>query len=340
MNRRQALSALGAATVGAGLLQWVGGSSSMTPGNAGLEWGGRLPLVVTPNDRFYTVSKNFLFGPSVDVDAWRLDVHGLVGRRATLSVDDLRAMPGVEQYATLACISNGVPAKAIGNALWRGVRLRDVIDAAGGVQPGAVDLVFVCADNYTDSIPIDKALDPTTLLVYEMNGETLPKNHGFPLRAVVPGIYGMKNTKWIEALEVVDHDYRGYWMRRGWSDVATYRTLSRIDLPKAGATLEGGGPYVVGGVAFAGDRGINAVELSTDSGATWVTAEVKPALGLFSWVLWKLDWRPPAPGEYELTVRAVDGSGIPQTADTADPAPDGATGWHAVDVSVASGEIG
>lgn len=333
MDRRQALIALGATAAGAALLQWLGASSSMTPSTGG-DWGGRLPPEITPTDRFYTVSKNLLFGPSVDESDWRLDVHGLVGREVALSLDDLRNEAPVDQAATLACISNEVPATAIGNATWRGLRLADVLRRAGGLREGAVDLVFVCADNYTDSIPVAKALDPATLLAYEMNGEPLTRARGYPLRAIVPGIYGMKNAKWIEAIEVVDRDYLGYWQRRGWSDVATYQTLSRIDVPRPNASLEGTGPHTVGGIAFAGDRGIARVELSADAGTTWQPAELKPALSQFSWVLWRLDWRPPTPGSYELTVRATDGTGEVQTAARQDPAPDGATGWHTVGVEV------
>jgi DMSO/TMAO reductase YedYZ molybdopterin-dependent catalytic subunit len=246
MNRRQALSALGVATVGTGLLGWLGGRGGGMALASGASASAGLVPEVTPSDRFYTVSKNFLFSPSVRVADWRLDVHGLVARTLALSYDDLAAMPAVEQYATLACISNEVPATAIGNASWRGVRLCDVLDRAGGVSDAAVDLVFVCADNYTDSIPIAKALDPATLLVYAMNDEPLPRAHGYPLRAIVPGIYGMKNAKWIEAL----------------------------------------------------------------------------------------DWRPARTGEYHLTVRATDGAGVPQTRDRSEPAPDGATGWHTIDVRV------
>jgi DMSO/TMAO reductase YedYZ molybdopterin-dependent catalytic subunit len=334
MNRRQALVILGAGATGAGLIAWL--SRDTTP--AGESIVGRvrgLPPEVTPNKRFYSVSKNILVNPTVKPETWRLDVHGLVGSRLALSLDELRAMPVFEQYATLACISNEVPAKAIGNALWKGVRLADVLERAGGPGRGAVDLVFTCADNYTDSIPMAKALEKTTILAYEMNGEPLPKLHGFPLRAVVPGIYGMKNAKWIEAIEIVDHDYRGYWMRRGWSDVATYQTVSRIDVPRAGGQMDAGGAHGVGGIAFAGDRGIRAVEVSADNGRSWMPATVKPALGPYTWVLWALEWTPPAAGTYTLTVRATDGTGTVQPVEKRDPAPDGATGWHSIPVKVA-----
>jgi DMSO/TMAO reductase YedYZ molybdopterin-dependent catalytic subunit len=335
MNRRQALAMLGTAAAGASAVAWLGRSGAAPAGTGEVGNVRGLPSEITPNDRFYTVSKNVLSNPTVRPETWRLDVYGLVGRRAALSLDDLRTMPAVDQYATLACISNEVPGRAISNARWKGVRLADVLEAAGGVRRGAVDAVFVCADNYTDSITVEKALDPQTLLVYEMNGEPLPKGHGFPLRAIVPGIYGMKNAKWIEGIEVVERDYLGYWMQRGWSDVAAYQTMSRIDVPREGATLEGLSPHGVGGIAFAGDRGIRAVEISADEGRTWTAAQVKPPLGPFSWSLWGVEWTPASAASYRLTVRATDGTGAAQTDERREPLPDGATGWHTITVTVA-----
>ncbi len=162
---------------------------------------------------------------------------------------------------TLACISNAVPARAVGNARWTGVRLADVLERAGGVDRTAVDLVWISADNYTDSIPVATALDRETLLVWGMNGEPLPRAHGAPVRAIVPGIYGMKNAKWIESIDLIAGDHKGYWQRQGWSDIAPYMTLSRFDVPRAGDRLAAGASLLLGGVAFAGDRGISRVEV-------------------------------------------------------------------------------
>jgi hypothetical protein len=170
------------------------------------------------------------------------------------------------------------------------------------------------------------------MVAYEMNGVRLPQNHGFPARLLVPDIYGMKNVKWLTKIEVVDYDYQGYWMVRGWSDVATMNTTSRIDVPKNGSSLRSGRNYV-GGVAVAGQRGIQAVEVSTDGGATWAPAAVKPGLGPNAWVLWLYEWSLPEPGaETRVLVRATDGNGMLQDGTVRGSLPDGATGYHTITI--------
>ena len=286
-----------------------------------------LALELTPNRDFYKVSKN-AFDPQVDARRWKLDIAGLVNKPFSLSYDEIKAMPSTEQYATLACISNEVGGDLIGNALWRGVRLKDVL-AQAGLKPGVVDLLLRAGDDYTDSIPIDRGLAEGTLLVYEMNGEPLTAEHGFPLRLLVPGIYGMKNVKWINRIEAVDFDFKGYWQRRGWDDRAEYKTMSRIDAPAHSVK----GDSTIAGIAFAGDRGISKVEVSTDGGKTWDAAEIKSPLSKFTWVLWHKSWAPEQPGKHRIVVRATDGLGVTQTSQPAPPAPSGSTGYHAATVS-------
>jgi hypothetical protein len=256
----------------------------------------------------------------------------------SLALDDLQAMPVVESPVTLACISNGIPARAVGTAMWTGVRLADVLDRASGVDRTAVDLVWISADNYTDSIPMAKALDRETLLAWGMNGAPLPRAHGAPVRAVVPGIYGMKNAKWIEAIEVTAGDHKGYWQRQGWSDTAAYTTLSRFDVPRAGDRLAAGRSLTLGGIAFAGDRGITRVEvgLGTPDGGTtlWMDADLEPALGPAAWRRWTCPFMPTA-GRHRLVVRATDGAGVTQPQERRGNFPNGVHGWHAVDVSAA-----
>jgi DMSO/TMAO reductase YedYZ molybdopterin-dependent catalytic subunit len=291
-----------------------------------------LPPEVTPNDRFYVVSKNPPgFDPSLSADRWRLEVAGLVARPTTLTYQQLLALPAVEQYQTLECISNEVGGDLISTAKWKGVRLRDVLEQAGGVRATTVKIAFRCADGYTESIPVAEALHPATLLAYEMNGEALPRSHGHPVRLLVPGLFGMKNPKWITRIEAVDYDFQGYWERSGWSDEAVVKTMSKFaPLPR---TLPPG-EIAVGGVAYAGDRGVREVEVSIDGGKSWAKAEVKPALGPFTWVLWAALWTPTAPGEYTLKVRARDGGGVVQTAREAPTLPDGASGYHTLRVRV------
>ena len=286
-----------------------------------------LAMEVTPTKDFYVVSKN-AFDPDVDAGRWRLEVAGLVETPMTLTYDDIKALPAVEQYATLCCISNEVGGDLIGNAAWRGVRLKDLLQRAG-LRPGVVDIALRASDGYTDSISLERATQDGTLLVYEMNGEPLKPEHGYPLRLLVPGIYGMKNVKWITRLEAIDYDLKGFWQRRGWDDRAEYKTMSRIDAPAS--TVKG--EAEIAGVAFAGDRGIGKVEVSTDGGATWETAEIKPALSPFTWVLWHKRWTPPRPGKHRLVVRATDGRGQLQTSQYAPPDPSGSSGYDAKTIS-------
>ncbi len=198
--------------------------------------------------------------------------------------------------------------------------------AEAGVRANVYKAKFRCADDYEDSITLDRALDPDTLVVTGMNGALLTPDHGFPARLIVPGIYGMKNVKWVTRIEVVDYDFKGYWMQRGWSDKATYQTSSRIDVPKNRASLTVG-QIALAGVAFAGDRGIDKVEVSLDDGKSWQEAQIKPALSHNAWNLWVLNTRL-EPGTYQVKVRATDGNGELQTAKPSDPLPDGATGYH------------
>jgi molybdopterin-dependent oxidoreductase-like protein protein/molybdenum-dependent oxidoreductase-like protein len=321
--------AVGIFDIGKSLLgSWLkSGSGRVKAGDGVFPNIDNLALELTPTSDFYEVSKN-AFDPQVDVRRWKLEVTGLVEQSLTLTYEELREMPSVEQYATLACISNEVGGDLIGNALWRGVRLKDVLQTAG-LKPGVVDIVLHASDDYRDSIPLDRATAEGTLLVFEMNGEQLRPEHGFPVRLLVPRIYGMKNVKWITRIEAVDVDVKGYWQRRGWDDRAEYKTMSRIDTPD-GTTK---GETSIAGIAFAGDRGVSKVEVSTDGGATWEQAEIKPALSPISWVLWHKRWSPAKGGKHRLVVRATDGGGQVQTSQYATPAPSGSSGYHGVTVS-------
>ena len=281
-----------------------------------------LALEITPTTEFYQVSKN-PFDPDLSDQGWSLEIGGMVESPMTLSYEMVAGIDYHEQYATLACIDNPVGGNLIGTALWRGVRLKDLLERAT-LRDGVVDIVFHAADGYTDSISLERAMNEGTLLAYHMNGAPLTPTHGYPLRLIVPGIFGMKNVKWITRIEAVSYDFKGYWQRRGWDDRAEYKTMSRIDVPEA-KTLKSS---TLAGVAFAGDRGIRLVEVSTDGGRSWEPAEVKPALSELTWVLWQKEWSPPQAGRYTLKVRATDGRGEVQTSQSAPPDPSGATGLH------------
>lgn len=321
------------AAAGVGIWQVVAGAMRGTSGavSAAVAKGmGKLPPEVTPVGVFYNVSKNFFADPVLDAATWQLEIGGHVERPYTLTYPELLALPAVEDYRTLICISNEVGGDLIGNAHWRGVPLRDLLERAGPL-PGAYKVIFTCADDYTDSIRFEKAMQPETLVAYEMNGAPLTPKHGYPARLLVPGIYGMKNVKWVRKIEVSPHDFRGFWQVRGWSDEAVIKTMSRIDTVATYTTVATE-PLLLGGIAFSGDRGIQRVEYSVDGGQTWQEAQVKPPLGPYTWVLWLAEWTPPAPGQYTVKVRAVDKLGVVQTAFVTEPLPDGATGLHTVTV--------
>src|SRR5690606_35898634 len=205
------------------------------------------------------------------------------------------ARPTMQRITTLECISNPVGGNYISTGEWTGLPLRDLLTEAG-LRPGVVDIVLHAADDYADSIPLVAALHPDTLLAYDLNGAPLPESHGYPLRLIVPGIFGMKNVKWITRIEAVDYDFQGYWQERGWSDIATVQTMSRIDVPASNRTLVAGQPTLIAGIAFAGDRGISRVEVSTDDGETWVPATLDEPLSPLTWVLWRYEWTPIQPG--------------------------------------------
>ena len=308
-----------------GLLSMIGGPDSRGTRTEGV------PSEITSIEDHYHVSKNFT-DPDVDLAGWDLRLTGLVERPQTITYEQLRAMSSREKIHTLMCISNPVGGEFISTARWRGVPLKELLDRAG-IGSGAREVVFHAADSYSDSIPIEKAMDPGCMVVWLMNGEQLPPAHGFPLRALIPDIYGMKNAKWITGIEVVDYDYRGFWQNRGWSDIATIKVMSRIDVPQSGQRVPTGKEQFIGGVSFAGDREVEQVEVSTDDGATWQAAQVRPALAPHAWSLWTLPWNP-TPGTYALVVRATDDQGTTQLPEHTDALPDGADGWHRITVEV------
>jgi DMSO/TMAO reductase YedYZ molybdopterin-dependent catalytic subunit len=288
---------------------------------------------VTSNDQFYIVSKNLFSDPTVDGNSWRLTVDGQVDKPLTLTYQDVLAQPMKQQYESLMCVSNEVGGQYMSNALWEGIPLVDLLQRAG-VKVGATKIVFHAADDYTDSIHLTKALEPTTLLAVRMNGVTLPQGHGFPVRMLVPGIYGMKHCKWLTRIEVVNYDYHGYWQQRGWSDPAPVRITARIDTPLTGSTVTANRTNYIAGVAFSGNKGISEVDVSTDAGQTWQRAILKQPLAGFTWVLWELAWQPPKAGSYTVVARAVDLEGNVQNPTEEPPLPNGSSGYHSIILNV------
>jgi DMSO/TMAO reductase YedYZ molybdopterin-dependent catalytic subunit len=301
----------------------------------GTQYKGRIVQPITPNELFYCVTKNVV-DPRVDVDLWHLEVGGLVKNASTWRFDDLMGFEMKEQETTLMCISNGLDAGLISNAVWKGFPLRGVLDRAIPLS-GAKRVRFRGVDNYADTIPLEKALQPTTLLAYEMNGAELPDRHGYPLRLIVPGYFGEKHVKWLTRIEVTDANAKGFYEAQGWGPDFTTPTRSRIDVPDAWSSISLGklnGPVEVKGIAYGGDRGISRVEFSSDGGKSWRDAEIYYSGGNLAWSLWKTEWMPDVAGDYSLVVRASDGKGNVQEWEE-DRAPfSGTAGLHEIGVQV------
>src|SRR5712691_4762485 len=312
-RRAFVLSAIGVAVAGGGVALARKLYRAATFSYDGTQYKGRIVQPITPNDLFYCVTKNVV-DPHVNADLWRLEVLGLVQNRAEWRFQDLKGFPPVEQETTLMCISNTLDAGLISNAVWRGLPLRDLLDQAAPLS-NAARVRLHGVDNYTDTIPLEKAMAPTTLLAYEMNGVPLPHRHGYPLRVVVPGYFGEKHVKWLTRIEVADANAKGFYETQGWGPDFITPTRSRIDVPEydSGFFLgQLGAPIEVKGIAYGGDRGISRVEVSFDGGKSWRDTEIYYSGGDLAWSLWKTPWTPATADDYTLVVRATDGKGDTQ----------------------------
>jgi DMSO/TMAO reductase YedYZ molybdopterin-dependent catalytic subunit len=286
----------------------------------------------TPNRQFYRIDTAFT-PPSIAPADWSLRIHGMVDHEIRLSYADLVRRSFTEDWVTLCCVSNEVGGNLISNAWWSGVLIREIL-AEVGIRPGADAVLQTSQDGWTCGTPLAALTDPnrSAMLAVAMNGEPLPVEHGFPVRMVVPGLYGyVSATKWLVDLEVTQFGaFSAYWTQRGWGEKGPVKTESRIDVPRNGAHTATG-KVRVGGSAWAQHTGIEAVEFQIDGGP-WQSAVLGGVAGLDTWVQWvgEVDV---APGNHHLVVRATDKSGYTQTSVRADVLPDGATGWHTVQFS-------
>lgn len=287
---------------------------------------------VTPAGQFYLVTKN-LVDPDVDPGVWRLRVDGAVQRPFEMTLDELRALDRTTEEITLECISNGVGYGLLSNAIWTGVSLGRLIERAAPLPPTRA-IALRGADGYVHTLELDRAVQGGSLVALEMNGAPLVTRHGAPARAVVPGAYGEVSVKWLTRVTVLDHAEKGYYESQGWM-ASMLHTTSVIDLPRRGQRLAAGEQTVVRGVAYAGDRGVSRVELSTDGGGSLLTAIIDYSRSPFAWALWSAPWTPSLTGVRTLVVRAYDGAGDAQEQVAHGFAPAGATGLHSVDVIVA-----
>lgn len=284
--------------------------------------------VVVGNSTFYRID-TALVVPAIDPEVWSLRIHGMVDQEVTLSYADLEAMDQIERYVTLACVSNDVGGRLVGNALWTGVLLKDVLELAG-VQAGAEQLVSRSVDGWSSGFPVEYALgDKEAMIATGMNREVLPTSHGFPARLVVPGLYGyVSATKWLDEIELSTWDgFDGYWIPRGWNKEGPISTQSRIDRPKSNSSVAAG-TFTLGGVAWAPTLRIERVEVQIDDGP-WRDAELAESLSDASWRLWKIDAELEA-GPHTARVRSTDGTGVTQTGEKVRSRPGPATGWHEV----------
>ena len=300
----------------------------------GLEqkYDGISPFVTSRAD-FYRVDTN-LSVPVVDVDSWALTIDGDVDEKITLTFDDLLEMDVVEHDITLTCVSNEVGGNLVGAARWLGVPLRDVLDRAGIGDTKADQILSTAVDGFTISTPLQVALDGrNSLVAFGMNGEPLPRDHGFPVRLVTPGLYGyVGSTKWLEKLTLTTYDKQeAYWTKRKWAIDGPIKLSSRVDTPRPLSTIDAG-KTVIGGVAWAQPDGVEKVEVRLDGG-DWQEAKLGPSGGVEYWRQWYLPWNADS-GSHQIAVRATNKRGETQTPDRATPFPDGSTGIQEVVVTV------
>ena len=292
-----------------------------------------LASVVTPNAEFYRID-TALIVPRIDPADWSLRIHGMVEREIEITWNELLALPLQESDVTLACVSNEVGGTLIGNARWLGYPIRELL-ARAGVDSDADMVLSRSADGFTASTPLEALTDARdALLAVGMNGDPLPLEHGFPVRMVVPGLYGyVSATKWVTELEVTRFDRASaYWTDRGWSERGPVKLQSRIDVPRPGQRIDAG-DAVIAGMAWQQHVGIDGVEVRIDEGP-WRRAELATAISADTWVQWRLPWSAES-GAHTIECRALSAEGETQTSEPAAVVPDGAQGWHRVEVSVA-----
>jgi DMSO/TMAO reductase YedYZ molybdopterin-dependent catalytic subunit len=303
---------------------------------AGARQPGTLAPLITRTEDHYHVTKNPVADPVIEPESWSLALDGEVNSPVRLDYGTLRQLPTVELAKTLECVSNLtdkcelVPfgCELIGTASWKGVRLADILDLAGGLKPGVVAVQMIGEDEFVSSIPAEAALDPATIVAYEMNGAVLPYEHGYPARVLVPGRYGYKSPKWIRVIRPSTRPVLDWYGQRNWNRDGIVRTMTRIDVPAPAATLPSGQQRIAG-IAYASNRGISQVEYSADGGSTWSVASfLEPQPGPDAWVRWEGSFMLPAGQTVQLVSRATDGQGTLQQEAFSLAQPDGGAGWH------------
>jgi DMSO/TMAO reductase YedYZ molybdopterin-dependent catalytic subunit len=283
----------------------------------------------TPLGQHYRIDINTT-PPEVREASWRLRWSGLVAQPLVWTLDDIRARPAMHQFITLSCISNEVGGDLIGTTRWTGVSLNQLLPELG-LLPSATHLKIRSVDGFYEVVALDTIRgDDRVMLAYAWDGLPLAPGHGFPLRIYIPDRYGMKQPKWIESIEAIDHWQPGFWVARGWDREARMKATSAIDAIATNMMIGQPGPDMrvpIGGFAHAGVRGISKVQIRVDDGP-WQDAELRPPLSAQTWVMWRYDW-PLEKGKHTFKVRCFEGDGTPQIEQEAPPEPGGATGIYA-----------
>jgi DMSO/TMAO reductase YedYZ molybdopterin-dependent catalytic subunit len=285
---------------------------------------------ITPTSEHYTVTQNVV-DPTVNISVWQLEVTGLVAQTGTYTYEELKNLPSISRPVTLECIANGIGGHLISTAIWQGVALRLLLEKHGGALPGARYIAFYGVDGYSISLPISEVLAVDPILAWGMNGSELPIRHGYPLRVLIPGRFGEENPKWLTRVELTDHFVGGLYADQGWYH-GPLHTITRIDRPSGHIPFNHS--IEIGGIAFAGNRGIQKVEVSVDGGLSWNAAKLNSPLSEDSWVLWTWQWKPNLAGQYTIVARSTDGTGQLQTSQKQGTVPNGATGYHSIQVQV------
>ncbi len=347
---RRALEPISAEAGRRGTLQWLGGgaagalslgvfgalqpllrdsnaTSSATPETSARD----LPEGITSQaDLYYVSISNEALDPKIDGATWKLEVTGLVKTPTKFSLQELKGdFTAKDLEFTMSCISNPVGGNLIGNCVWRGLKVKDLLERVG-IQPGAKWIEWEAADGFYESLPLGQALEEDVILAYFINGEPLNSKHGFPLRVILPGHFGMKQPRWLTKITLSADERLGYWANRGWSRTAYVQPLSRIDEPKG--KLEASKPITLRGIAYAGETPITKVEVSPDNGQTWLEANLIKQ-SRYAWTRWNLEWMPKK-GAQTLIVRCY-ADGKLQTEEVRDSLPEAASGWHKLTLTAA-----